>query len=659
MCGLAGILAWRAAPPQHSELASMVRMLAHRGPDAIGLHRVGPLALGHARLGIVDKAGGVQPWLDKKSGIALVFAGEIFNYLELREELRRRGEHFEGRSDTEVLLKAYLRHGSDFVQRLNGQFAIALWDPRPRELLLFRDRVGIAPLFYREDQGRLLFASEAKAFLPVQREAPRLNPEVLDQIFTFWAPGGADSLFASVKSVPPGHMLRVRHGRLRLQPYWDWRFPVQGDHEQGDEATLAEQLHALLDDAVRLRLRAEVPLAGYLSGGLDSAAISALARTGGRGLATFSVAFDQAPFDESAEQGFLSAALGTHHHTLRLTPQAIAEGFPALVWHTEQPLLRTAPAPLMQLAAQVRRSGAKVVLSGEGADEVLGGYEIFKEAKIRAYWARQPQSRRRPLLLRTLYPYLPMQSARGYVERFFAQGLDQPDSPLFSHLPRWASTARAKYFYSDALRLTLSQRGSDPLATLLATLPTAMKEWTALARAQYLEARLLLPGYLLSAQGDRLLAAHGLEGRYPYLDHRLIEFAARLAPRHKLRVLREKHLLRLALRAVLPEQALRRGKHAYRAPDAEVLRALLTREPAADLLSPAALRASDLFDPRRVQGLRRKIGTGRPCSASDQAALCGVLTTQLWHHLFVEGHWQSGRQANNFKDDDLRQIEGA
>ena len=361
-----------------------------------------------------------------------------------------------------------------------------------------------------------------------------------------------------------------------MQPYWQPTYAGLADQVTRPEAELAEELRAVLLDATRIRLRADVPVGAYLSGGLDSSITAALIqRVAPSRLRTFSVGFESSEFDESQYQQTMAQALQCDHTAVTVTSQDIAASFPDVIRHTERPVLRTAPAPLYLLAQLVRQNSYKVVLTGEGADEVFGGYDLFKEAKVRQCWARQPQSTRRAGLLRRLYPYLPgLQSqSTAYLEAFFKVGLDQPDDLFFSHRPRWATTSGVVRFLAD----DLLSAGYDPVADLLASLPAEFADWRPLARAQYLELAQLLPGYILSSQGDRVSMAHAVEGRFPFLDHRVVEFAAVLPPRLKLRGLVEKYLLRrsragrsaggnrLAAQATLPRpdaQCFCTGDHA-------------------------------------------------------------------------------------------------
>lgn len=636
MCGIAGILAPTAPAPQRAELEAMIGAIRHRGPDGFGFYQQGPVGLAHARLSIIDLSTGDQPMANEDDTVWVVFNGEIFNYVELRAELERLGHGFRTHSDTETIVHAYEEFGDDFAARLNGQFAIALWDVRRQRLVLARDRVGIRPLFYVDDSGRLLFASEAKALQPVLHNGLRLDPLGLAQVFTMWTTVGEQTVFEGVRSLPPGHLLVVEGGRTTVRPYWDWPCPAS-DRKALDFDEAAEQLRALLIDSVQLQLRADVPVGAYLSGGLDSSGIVALIRGfTSAPLRTFSVTFEDPEFDESAHQQAMVNFLGTDHTTVRCTRRDIGEQFPRLVRHAESPVLRTAPVPLMLLSGLVRQSGYKVVLTGEGADEVFGGYDIFKEAKIRRFWARQPQSQARAALLTRLYPYL-KHSPVGNVAMagsFYGQGLQQTDDPFYAHRPRWATTRRLWNFFSADLKSAVGER--DPSDALGAMLPAGFGNWDGLARDQYVEVQTLLSGYLLSSQGDRVAMANSIEGRFPFLDHRVIEFASTLPARFKIRGLTEKAVLRRALAPLLPAEVAGRVKQPYRAPDSQSFfadgKALDYVE---ELLGVPRLAAAGLFDPTAVRRLVEKCRAGRALGFSDNMAFVGILSTMLLHDEFV------------------------
>jgi asparagine synthase (glutamine-hydrolysing) len=630
MCGIAGIVNRQAERVDPTLLRAMAERLRHRGPDAVGVQALGAAGLAHARLAIIDLAGGAQPMANEDGTVWVTFAGEILNFVELREELRGSGHRFATRSDTEVIVHAYEEWGPSCVTRFNGQWAFALFDARDETLLLSRDRFGIRPLYYAAAPKQLVFASEVKAIFCHPEIERAVDLEGLDDILTFWCTIAPRTFFRGVRELPPGHSLTMRDGELRVSRYYDLDYPTDASRSEAD---FAEELRALLVDAVALRLdRSDVPVGAYLSGGLDSTAVTAIVHQRKEAFATFSVTFADAEFDESRFQDEVIRHLGVRdHHAAHCRAEDIGRVFPDVVWHAEQPIVRTAPAPLYLLAERVRAHGTRVVLTGEGADELLGGYDLFKEAKVRRFCARRPESSRRTLLFRRLYPYLTrlQRQPPSMVAEFFRARPEDLASPFFSHLLRWEMTAACKRFYSDETRAALGAR--DPSA--LVTLPAAYAGWDPFCQSQYLETTQLLGGYLLSSQGDRMMMAHGVEGRFPFLDVRLAELAARIPPRFKMRGLDEKHVLKRAVADLVPPFLMRRPKQPYRAPDAacffEPTSGAARFAYVEELLSPRALAATGLFDPAAVGRLVDYTRRSGATSARDGMALCAILSAQL------------------------------
>lgn len=637
MCGIAGIADWQGLSGDISNtLARMIAQLHHRGPDGTGFYSDQRVGLAHARLSIIDLAGGAQPIHNEDQTVQVVFNGEIFNYIELRAELLAQGHQFYTHSDTEVIVHLYEQYGPGFVNHLNGQFAIAIWDTVRCKLLLYRDRVGIAPLYYARTGQRIVFGSEIKAILPALAVRPSVNLHALDQLMTYWAPASPNTLFDGVFELPPGYRMEVDASGATTTRYWDWQFPLHRDqYAQDSEEALAEQLRDLLVDATRIRLRSDVPVGAYLSGGLDSSVLVAMIHHfSDAKLRTFSIGFDAQSLDETSFQQMMIDQVNAEHSRIQCSEADIAENFVKTIWHTEAPILRTAPVPMRLLSGLVRSQNYKVVLTGEGADEVLGGYDIFKETKIRQFWAVNRDSGFRPALLKKLYPYLDVSpgQAQQYLRNFFGSNLEQPNLPCFSHIPRWTTTAKTKEFFSADVKAALSD---DLTALMDASLPQEASQWHYFNRAQYLEAKTLMAGYLLSSQGDRMLLANSVEGRFPFLDHRVIEFANRLPPKLKMKALNEKYLLKRAMGSYLPDAIVNRHKQPYRAPD---IPSFFTGTPPAyveELLSEGALIKAGLFDAKRVQMLVKKIHLGRAIGYKDNMALVGILATQVWHELYM------------------------
>lgn len=646
MCGVAGILELRGNQgPSLDVLHRTIATLHHRGPDGHGVHIEGPCGLAHARLSIIDLAGGAQPMLLDEGDLAITFNGEIFNYIELRAELEALGRRFTSRSDTEVILHAYAVWGDRCVSRMNGQWAFAIWDRRQERLFCSRDRIGVRPFFHALHDGRFVFASEVKALFAAGVPAA-VDVKGLHEVITFWCAVAPRTVWHGVSELPPGHTLVVEDGRVDVRRYWQLDYTV---HDTGaSEAARADELFSLLLDAARLRLRADVPVGAYLSGGLDSSLIAGLiARHTATPLETFSLSFEERDYDESAFQEEVVEHLGTRHRAVRCRNEQIGADFAEVVWHAEAPLVRTAPAPLLRLAELVRESGYKVVLTGEGADEMLGGYDIFKEAKIRRFWARQPSSRLRPTLLRRLYPYMRNIQAQPepYLRAFFHVAERDLESPFFSHLPRWRLGQQLRALFAADVCDAIERH--DPVDELRARLPSAFHDWDPFAQAQWIESTTLLPGYILSSQGDRMAMARSIEGRFPFLDVRVMEHAAHLPATLKMKVLDEKRLLKVAARGLVPPSILRRPKQPYRAPESQAFFDMNGRAPAwvEELLTPARLRASGLFDAEAVGRLLDKARRGALPGVKDNMAFVFVLSTQILVDRFLASSPAAARSA--------------
>jgi asparagine synthase (glutamine-hydrolysing) len=635
MCGIVGILNQKTSQPvEAGVLRQMLGMIRHRGPDQFGIYLDDHAGLGSARLSIIDLSGGQQPIANEDETLWIVFNGEIFNYIELRPELEQRGHRFTTHTDTEIILHLYEDYGPDCLKFLNGQFAIAIWDSRNQTLFLARDRLGIRPIFYTQAGGAFLFASEIKALLADRRVSAELDPVALEQIFTYWSTLSPRSAFRGILEVPPAHYLIANRDGIRLERFWSLNF---GDrpHAFRSEQEALEAFRSLLIDATQIRLRADVPVGAYLSGGLDSSVTSAIIRnfTHNR-LDTFSIAFDDPEFDERQYQRQMARHIGTDHQVVYVSHADIGQVFERVIWHTEIPLMRTSPAPLYLLSQLVRGSNYKVVMTGEGADEFLAGYNIFKETMIRRFWARQPESKLRPLLLNRLYPYISdlSQSGQVFLSAFFGEGLTQVEAPHYSHMVRWKNNSRTRRFFSEALHQAAGQENG--LAHQI-PYPPGFSDWHPLHKAQYLEASIFLSQYLLSSQGDRVAMANSVEGRFPFLDYRVVEFCNRLPPHLKLRHLTEKYLLKRLAREWLPDEIWQRPKRPYRAPIHRSFFAPQVAPQTRELLSEANLRASGYFKPGAVQQLVAKCEQGARLSETDDMALVGIISTQHVYTQFV------------------------
>ncbi|HWD12310.1 asparagine synthase (glutamine-hydrolyzing) [Pseudochrobactrum sp. sp1633] len=637
MCGLAGYIG-EALTDQTPEvlLRKMADAIAHRGPDEQGAIVLDGAGLAHKRLSIVGISDGQQPMSMADQRTILVFNGQIFNHAELRRELEAQGARFRTHSDTEVILQLYARYGADCLHYMNGDFAFALWDAQQKRMFIARDRMGVRPLFYTTVGGVLYFASEIKALLRVPGVEAELDPLTLDQIFSLWAPVAPRTAFRNIFELEPAHMMICDENGMKIRRYWSLDYPDRDDAVMTDADEAAEALEALLMDATNLRIQADVPVGTYLSGGLDSSLIAALAQPLTEGeLHSFSVGFEHADYDESRFQQVVAQALRTHHHSITIADDDISAIFPQVVHAAEVPLVRTAPAPLYRLAQLVHDTGMKAVLTGEGADEVFAGYDIFREAKVRRFCSRQPQSQIRPHLFRKLYPYLPGLKAQtpDYLAAFFGIHSADLSDPLYSHRPRMKATSAAKLFFSGDLKSKIGDY--DAGEELASKLPERFSHWHELHQAQYLECRFLLPSYILSSQGDRMAMAHSVETRFPFLDYRLSEFAARLHPSLKLHGLTEKYLLRRVAKQRVPEAVLQRQKQPYRAPDSKSFTGKGEKDYVRDLLSEKRIEQSGYFNAKAVSKLCNKNKEQGLSGFRDNTAYVGILSTQLWLEKFT------------------------
>jgi asparagine synthase (glutamine-hydrolysing) len=521
---------------------------------------------------------------------------------------------------------------------------VAIWDSVAQCLVLSRDRVGICPLHICEHAGYLYFASEVKAIFAANADITRaFDPIGLSQTFTFWTIAPPQGVFHGVTELEPGHVRIYENGTVCDRAYWTPSYPVAGNALsmfQGSLEDAVNEVRNALENATSLRmLRADVPVGSYLSGGLDSSLVAALGRRfAGKRFQTFSLRFEDAEYDETEYQRLMVNRLGSEHHEVVVSRSDIANVFPEVIYHTERPILRTAPAPLFLLSKLVRNHGVKVVLTGEGADEMFAGYDIFREGKVRRFWGRQSASTWRPRLLERLYPYLARSpvSQQAMARQFFGRNIAAHGSPGFAHDTRWHTTGALKRLLSKDMQEVTA--GRDVVSDLLKNLHGDFAQWSSLAQDQHIEIRTLLSGYLLSSQGDRMLLGNSVEGRFPFLDKNVIALADSLPAAYKLRVLDEKYVLKRAAANIVPREIITRKKQPYRAPDALSFVSGNAPDYIDEVLSESAVRDANVFEPQAVEQLLRKCrarGSEGQFSNTDNMALVGVLSTQLLHQQFI------------------------
>ena len=615
MCGICGIVtADRAAPPDLEAVRRMNARLTHRGPDSDGVFEADGVALAMRRLSIIDLEGGDQPIANEDGSVTVVHNGEIYNYRELRAELERRGHRFRTRSDTEVLVHLYEEHGDEFLERLRGMFAIALWDSPQRRLLLARDRFGIKPLYYRAKDGGLSFASELKAMLEQPGFSREIDPRAVAAYLAFNSIPAPLTIFAEARKLAPGTLLSWREGELSERRYARPR-PAAADRvRRGPAAGLAEELRETLRDSVRAHLVADVPVGVLLSGGVDSAGLAALAAgEEGAGVKTFSVGFEEASFDELDRARLVAQRYGTDHHEIVLRPDAV-ELLPKLVEAFDEPFGDSSALPTY-LVSELAAANVKVALSGEGGDELFGGYYTYVADLLAARVGRFAP------LAAPLVEALPSSDAKvsfDYKAKRFVRAARLP--PLERH------HAWKEIFSAERQAALLGARGTgwNPVDLYRERYAeTAGAE--PLARLQDVDLGIYLVDDLL-VKTDRSSMAHSLELRVPFLDNEVADFALGLATPLKVRGLAKKRLLRRALAPLLPREILRAPKQGFSIPVAAWLRGPLQGY-ARDLLSPANLERQGCFDAATVGALLDSHCAGRE-DLSRQ--LWGLMAFTLW-----------------------------
>jgi asparagine synthase (glutamine-hydrolysing) len=643
MCGIAGIIDLAGERPAPAGVVQkMARAIFHRGPDEEGFLERPGISLASRRLSIVGLADGQQPMTNEDRSAFVVFNGELFDYVERREELAAKGHRFVTHCDTEIIPHLWEDYDEGMWEQLRGQFAIALWDVRQRQLHLGRDRFGIAPLFWSRQRDWLLFASEIKGLLASGMVPPRADRKGLDHVFTFSAVPGPRTCFEGVQLLPPGHCLRITPGNasadavITQRAYWEMDFPEKGKEEWGeDSGKLVDEFEQLLMQAVEERLRADVPVGSYLSGGVDSSMILALAcRLKGPAINTYTVRVDKPEFDELSAASLSAKHIGAKPPIVQdYGDREALESYPRLIEAAEAPVIDTACGALLKLAQRVHANGQKVVLTGEGADEWLVGYPWYKASKLLGFLDVLPGLKlsdwaRRAYLRLNKVPHFPPEW-RQRVEASLGGGNAWIDS--------YGMLAISKLrFYSEEMRTVMND--GHPWGELGFPVERA-KRWSPLNRGVWMAARVLLAGHLLQAKGDRVAMHSSVEVRYPFLDEDVFDFTARLHPRWKLRGFRDKYLLRLLAERWIPKSIARRHKVIFRAPLDSFH---MDPEPpyVAQLLSEDSIRRTGYFDLEEVTHWRQSFRDLRDESLprlSIEMGLAAVVATQLWHHQFMGG----------------------
>jgi asparagine synthase (glutamine-hydrolysing) len=643
MCGIAGIVDLAGSRiVADGIIQRMTQAIIHRGPDEEGYFQRPGVVLGSRRLSIVGLADGQQPVANEDRSVSVVFNGEFFDYPEQRAELESRGHRLVTHCDTEIVPHLWEENQEGVFERLRGQFALALWDERRHRLVLGRDRFGICPLYWTRQGDWLLFASEIKALLASGLVPARPDLRGIDHIFTFAALPGPTTCFEGVQLLPPGHYLRIVPGNpnrgaapaISEHAYWEMDFPDRGEEDPGhDSRALVDRFEQIMLQAVEQRLRADVPVGAYLSGGVDSSMTTALAcHLKGPAINTYTIRVDAPELDELSAANLVARHIGTKPPIVQeFRASDTLNTYPQLIQAAEAPVIDTSCAALLLLAQRVHSCGQKVVLTGEGADEWLVGYPWYKAAKLFGFLDLLPGL---PLSDRLRRAYLRLNHVPQYPAEFrrdVEESIGGPNAWIDAYGVLGISKLR---FYAAPLLEVLEK--TNPWADLQIPLDRA-RRWHPLNRGVWVAARVTLAGHLLQAKGDRVSMHSSVEVRYPFLDEDVFDFLAGLHPRWKLHGFRDKHLLRLLAERWLPPSVYRRRKVIFRAPLDSFH---VEPEPAfvAQLLSEESLRRTGYFDVAAVHHWRRafrRMPVGSLPRLSVELGLTAVVATQLWHHLFI------------------------
>lgn len=631
MCGVAGVISGHALDYKRI-LPDMVDSIKYRGPDDTGYYFDDFIGLGHARLAIMDPQHGVQPATNEDDSVIVIFNGEIFNFRTIKKDLVKQGHVLKNNSDTALLPHLYEEYGLDMFAKLNGQYAIVIWDKLRHRLVLGRDRFGEKPLYYYNRDKTLCFASEAKAVLKSGLVKAAISPLALKQVFTFWTTLSDRSIFENIYQVPPGSYLVFEDYEKRIETYREYTFSKNTDSKLQDIDGYINELEDKLVSSVKNRMIADVPIAFYLSGGLDSSLIAGIgAQISSKALTTFSITFDDPGFDESVYQNHMSQFLGTQHKTIRFARCQIPSIIKDVIYHAEVPLLRSGAFPMYVLATLVRSNETKVVLSGEGSDELFGGYDIFREVKIREFCRRDPESKSRAALYKRVNAFVKGVESQSVSSLALYHNSPGSESGFGSHLSRWRLGSYSQQFFSPDYRQAM--KTYNETKELEDCLPRDYEMWTPLQQAQYLEMVTLFSNYLLSSQGDRVSMASSVECRYPFLDYELADFAANLPDRMKIRGLNEKYLVKKLAAKYVPEQITARKKFPYRAPID--INEMMQSDYVRDITSPGSLSRFGIFNPPAVKKFVSSALLKDNPSERDCMLFMGILTTQVLCEQFL------------------------
>ncbi|MDQ1728473.1 MAG: hypothetical protein QOD33_598 [Pyrinomonadaceae bacterium] len=632
MCGIAGFVDFREASNARSDearaeiLERMCRVITHRGPDDQGTMLEPGVGLGMRRLSIIDLAGGHQPIANEDNSVTIVFNGEIYNYRELQTILQARGHRFQTNSDTETIVHAYEEFGAACLEQLRGMFAFAIWDERRKQLFIARDRVGKKPLYYSVTRGgTLVFGSELKSLLEHPDVAREINPQALDAYFSLGYVPDPISIFANVEKLPPGHYLTFTNGRLTIERYWDFSYELttNGGNGHHSAADYLDELRALLEESVKLRLVSDVPLGAFLSGGVDSSTVVGLmARQMDQPVKTFSIGFNEDSFDELKYARATAEKFGTDHHEFIVTPD-ICDVVDELVWHFDEPFADSSAIPTY-VVSKLAREHVKVVLTGDGGDELFAGYTRYLTERSRSKFDLLPRAMKEGLL-DPLSRHLP----HGAWGRNFLHNISlDPISRYLDTVSVFTGLNKDSLYtaeFSDQLR------DASHLSSYFRELSGKVSTNAPLDSLLYIDSKTYLPGDILT-KVDRMSMAVSLEARVPLLDHKLIEFVTRIPAALKLAGLETKHLFKRAIADLVPAEVLHRPKQGFGVPIQHWINQQL-RERIRDTLNDPRTLQRGYVTRQYVALLLDEHERGR---RDHSMALWSLLMLELWHRQYVD-----------------------
>ena len=628
MCGIAGIAAAdRLHADERARLTLMRDVLTHRGPDDAGTYVDQHAGLAHRRLSIVDLASGHQPLSNEDATVWIAFNGEIYNHRDIRADLETRGHRYRTKSDTETIVHAYEEWGDECVQRFRGMFAFAIWDAPRRRLLLARDRLGIKPLYWCRAGDRLLFASEIKAIVESGLVRAEANEAVLAEVMTTRYTSDEQTLFKGIHKLLPGHLLVYQDGRVQVRQYWD--IPTGAPATRAPFEELTATFRRLLEESVRLRLMSDVPLGMFLSGGIDSSAIAALmARMIDRPLQTFSVAFKDRAFSELEYARSVANAIKADAHEIVIDERDFFGALPQLIWHEDEPIAHPSSIPLY-FVSRLARDHVKVVLTGEGSDELLAGYGKYPRSLINwraggVYASLMPDVARAWVRDRVV-PRLPGRMGR-YARRSFLALPHTPEAIFFDNFAGIRLHQATRLLTDHAMTAA-----RDPYAASRTWLDRPDAATPLLNRVLYADLKTYLVELLMKQ--DQMSMAASIESRVPFLDHKIVEFAATLPPSAKLRGFSTKRLLRAAVKDVLPEEILTRRKMGFPVPFGSWMRTEWSSI-ARDVLLDRRTRERGIIAPAAAEKL---IDAHRAGATDGGDALWALLNLELWYRTCVDG----------------------